>query len=75
MKELLVVIALMNAQGANEETIQQHVIQSQFQTQDIITETVHIETSFLGAKNHEPKCWPARIYNGDGSFTVKVQCQ
>ena len=70
MNELFVIIALMGA--ASDGEIEQKIIQSQV-PQTIITEELHIDTSWVGRSQTE--CWTTNIYNSDGSIQPKVQCQ
>tara|TARA_Y100000389_G_scaffold176374_1_gene187838 strand:- start:23 stop:244 length:222 start_codon:yes stop_codon:yes gene_type:complete len=73
MKELLVVIALMNS-GAVEDGAKERAVESVIGSEPIITEMVHINTSNL-AGGHELKCWTANIHSSDGTMKTKVQCQ
>ena len=69
MKELLIIMALM---GTSEEEATQKVIQAHV-PQTIITEELHIDTSWAGRRPTE--CWTTNIYHTDGSVQTKVQCQ
>ena len=72
MKELFVIIALMNAEGVTKESVTEQVIKSQV-PQTIITEQVHIDTTWIGRT--ETQCWTAKQHHSDGSVTAKVQCE